>query len=132
MLSSRQALQYHMKSSKCLHKSSSEEKMRLESEIIIECTRDGYIKDYKKKGTPLRCSSIIGKSLYDLIDDTSKYELSLVHIQALAHKEGVFRQDSIIINSVLCSEIISFSCIITADDICVQVYLSDGIPVTRE
>lgn len=115
-----------MTSKGCISLSSSKEKMKSESDIIIECTFDGCIKDYRKQGTPLRSTSIIGKSVYDLVDDNSRYDLSMKHIQSLAHKEKVFRLDSVIINSFLCSEISSFSCIILADEENLTILLSDG------
>lgn len=115
-----------MSSKACIPISSSKEKMKSESDIIIECTLDGCIKDYRKQGTPLRSLSIIGKSVYDLVDDNCKYDLSMKHIQALAHREGVFRLDSVIINSFLCSEISSFSCIIFADEENLTILLSNS------
>lgn len=123
-LSSRQALQYHMKSTKCIPRSSSHEKMRDESEITIECTLDGYIKDYHKKGTPLRSSSVIGKSLYVLLKESCRYDMSMKHIQALSYKGSVCRMESVTITGVICTETKIFSCIVLADDDSLTVYLS--------
>lgn len=126
-LSSRQALQYHMKSSKCTQRSPFRDKMRREADITIECTLDGFIKDYMKQGTPIRSSSIIGKSLYDMLHESSRYEMSLKHIHALTHNDAVSRIESIIIDGVLCSEIKKFSCIICAHDNVLSVYLSETL-----
>ena len=131
-LSSRQALQYHMNSNKCIAKSSSYDKMLNESEITIHCTLDGYINDYHKKGTPLRSSSIIGKSLYDSIDDSCKYVMSLKHIQALSHVGDVCRLESVTINGLLCRHSMMFSCILVANGDSLTVYLSDGKAASHE
>lgn len=122
-LSSKQALHYHMSSKRCVPTSSSIEKMRIEADIIIQCTLDGHIQDYNKKGTPLRCTSVIGKSMYDLLKESCKYEMSLQHIKAIAYKRFVFRIECISVEDIICRETRDFSCILLADET-LEVYLS--------
>ena len=131
VLSSRQSLQYHMNSSKCISMSSSQFKMQRDAEITIECTLDGRIKDYLKQGTPVRSSLIVGKSLYDILHESCRYEMSMKHIKALAHKGTVFRIETIIIDRFLCTDsysyvqnLIKYSCMIRADNDFFSVYLS--------
>jgi len=123
ILSSRQSLQYHMNSSKCISMSSSQFKMQRDAEITIECTLDGRIKDYLKQGTPMRSSMVVGKSLYDILHESCRYEMSMKHIKALAHKETVFRIEKIIIDGFLCCVPFEYSCMIRADNDCFSVYL---------
>lgn len=124
-LSSRQALQYHMSSSACIPCSPSKEKMKFESEIIIECTLDGIIKEYYKKGTPLRTSSVIGKLFYDVLEESCRYEMCFKHIQSIAHKGTVYRLESVTVESILCRETMIFSCILLADEDSLVIYLSE-------
>ena len=124
-LSSKQALNYHLSSSACIPRSASKEKMKFESELIIECTLDGIIKDYYNKGTPLRTSSVIGKSLYDVLESSCKYEMSLKHIQSIAHKGTVYRLEYVTVERILCRESKIFSCILLSDEDSLVVYLSD-------
>lgn len=112
-----------MSSKACTPISSSNEKMRTESEITIECTLDGYIKDYQKKGTPLRTSSIIGKLFYDLLKESCRYEVCLKHIYAIAHKGDIHRLESVTIQRILCSETKNFSCILLANEDSLMIYL---------
>ena len=114
-----------MSSSACIPHSASKEKIKFESELIIECTLDGSIKDYHKKGAPLRTTSVIGKSLYDVLELSCKYEMSLKHIQSIAHKGTVYRLECVTVESILCRESKIFSCILLADEDSLVVYLSD-------
>jgi hypothetical protein len=123
-LSSKQALQYHMKSSRCVPTSISNEKMKLEADVVLECTLDGIIRNFKKNGTPVLHSAVVGKTLYDIIFQDCKFDFSMKHIMALARHDAIIRMESLSIHDVVCKTPREFSSILFVNHDSFNVYLT--------
>ena len=105
-LSTNQALQKHMKSSRCIPRTSSDDKLFRESYAVIECNLEGMILEIDKKSFQLspspKLSTITGKSFYELIvDDTQKrYDVARTHISLLTTPDAVMRFDDIALSNI--------------------------------
>lgn len=113
-----------MKSSRCMQTTITCEKMRLEADMVLECTLDGIIRDFKKNGTPVRHSTVVGRALYDIVYQDHKFDFSMKHITAIARPDAIVRMESVSVCDVVCSNPREFSSILFAKNDSLYVYLT--------
>lgn len=100
-LSTNQALQNHMKSSRCVPRTNSDQKLYSESYAVIDCSLDGKILGIDKKTFGMspspRAVNVTGKYFYDILCDElqKRYDIARLHVNLLAQPELVMRCENV-------------------------------------
>ena len=115
MLSSKQALDKHMKSRLCVEIYRPDDaQLCAESYAVIRCSADGVVSDCNKKSPsyntpPVRMFSVAGKSLYDVLScdhdskccSSCKYQFAMKHIQLLSNQNTIHRISGVRVQDVI-------------------------------
>lgn len=109
-LSTNQALQKHMKSSRCIQRTNSDEKLYRESYSIIECSLEGKILGIDKKTFGLspspKITNVTGKYFYDILkeDLQKRYDITRMHISLLTQPDLIMRVENVKIDEISINE----------------------------
>ena len=138
MLSSRQALDKHMRSRSCVRGTSEHnEQLARESYAVLRCSPDGVIINCKKKPAKLdspcvRMFSVVGTSVYDVLScdhDGSccsgcKYDFAMKHVKLLANPGSAHRMNGVRVKDVISGSDRTYDCVITMRDDEMYVHLN--------
>lgn len=85
-MSSKQSLQYHAKSRSCVEPDHAYINM---CEVALVCDLHGCVNDIKKNTPQFKLQSLLGKSIYDILDDHK--EFAMKHIDLLIQRDTLQR-----------------------------------------